>query len=310
MVADCAEDVRRGMYPVPADHVACDVVESRKAMYSQAAACTAGDDFLEIHSALPPGSTPPVGVACTVGRGATPSFTFGYWLRSCWMVPRAADVSTVIAYLPDPTPSRLSYASAPATELVLAAPACTIWLRSPNTWVPMELSNTALVARADRPLPLSTNSSLAVASCVSRYQGSSFRPRPPCPARLSVVASVTSWTWWTGAGPGSAPPSGTRACCSTGPGPRQRTAWPPGPCPRSSTRVPGAAGRLPSSRNPSCSSGPAGSTVCRSPPECRCPATAPRPGAGRWSARPGTSARCRRSWSGPPDSRAPSTASY
>jgi hypothetical protein len=48
MVGDWAADVRSGMYPVSAAHVACDAVESRKAMYSHDAAWAAADDFFEI----------------------------------------------------------------------------------------------------------------------------------------------------------------------------------------------------------------------------------------------------------------------
>ncbi len=121
-----------------------------------------------------------------------PSFTLAYWPpdRSWVTVPRAADVSIVIPYLPLPMPSRLSYWSGPVDGFVVASPdvtSCLSWLKIDTAVL---LSNAPAVARALRPFLLFTKSWFADASHVSRCQGSSTRPMP-LPDALSDLASLS-----------------------------------------------------------------------------------------------------------------------
>src|SRR6516162_11377375 len=127
-----------------------------------------------------------------MGKGPTPSLTLEYWPldSSCVTVPRAADVSRVMPYLPLPMPRRLSYWSGPVDGLVVASPlvtSCWSWLKMET---PTELLNTPAVARPLRPFLLLTKSWLAEANQVSRCQGSSTSPMP-LPDALSFWASVS-----------------------------------------------------------------------------------------------------------------------
>ena len=105
-------------------------------------------------------------------------------------MPSAADVSMVMPYLPLPMPRRLSNSSGPVDGLVVASPERTREL----SWLKMDTavldSKAAVVARALRPLLLLTKSWLAVASHVSRCQGSRTRPMP-LPEAFSALASVS-----------------------------------------------------------------------------------------------------------------------
>ena len=96
----------------------------------------------------------------------------------------------VMPYLPLPMPSRLSYSSGPVDGLVVASPERTRVL----SWLKMDtavlVSKAALVARPLRPLLLLTKSWLAVASHVSRCQGSRTRPMP-LPEAFSALASAS-----------------------------------------------------------------------------------------------------------------------
>ena len=94
----------------------------------------------------------------------------------------------VIPYFPVPMPSRLSNPSGPVEGLVTAPSWVTSWSRLLKICTPVELLKAPLVARSARPLELFTKSLLAVASQVSRCQGSSFRP-VPTPWALRAAAS-------------------------------------------------------------------------------------------------------------------------
>src|ERR1700683_761036 len=86
----------------------------------------------EIYTPEPPGSIPPLIDELRTGKAPIPNFTFGYWPcpRTCVTVPRAAELSIVIPYLPLPIPSRLSNSLGPLDGLVVASPDRTRVLRS------------------------------------------------------------------------------------------------------------------------------------------------------------------------------------
>ncbi len=120
------------------------------------------------------------------------------------MVPSAAEVSIAMPYLPLPIPSRSSKSSDPVEGLVTPPSLFTSALRSVKICVAAGVEKTALVARADRPLPLFTKGSLAVDSHVSRYQGSRTRP-VPMPWALSAAASLSIWASVAGGSSGLSP---------------------------------------------------------------------------------------------------------
>src|ERR1039458_8949185 len=135
---------------------------------------------------------PPLIDALSDGKAPTPSFTLGYLPdpRTDSIVPRSAEVSMVMPYLPLPIPNRLSYSSGPLDGFVVASPDRTSELRSENTCRPVLFAKATLVARPWRPLSLFTNSWLALASQVSRCQGSRTSPMP-VPDALSALASAS-----------------------------------------------------------------------------------------------------------------------
>ena len=105
-------------------------------------------------------------------------------------MPSAADESIVMPKLPLPIPSRLSNALDPSAGLVRARPDFTMSLRNVKISLPVALSNVVLVARLLRPLLLFTYVLAPSADHCSRYQGSSFIPKPACD---TVAESLSFW---------------------------------------------------------------------------------------------------------------------
>src|ERR1700733_14026815 len=133
---------------------------------------------------------PPLIDELSAGKAPTPIFTLGYLPcpRTAEIVPRSAELSMVIPYLPVPIPTRLSNSSGPLDGFVVASPERTRELRSEQTCGPGLGVKPPLVGPPLRPLSLFTNSSLALASHVSRCQASRTRPMP-VPEALSALAS-------------------------------------------------------------------------------------------------------------------------
>lgn len=153
-----------------------------------------GGDLGRDVDAGPAGLDAPLIDAFSAGKALMANFTFGYWppLRTCVTVPRAAEVSIVIPYLPLPMPRRSSNSLGPVEGFVVASPEVTSLSSSVKICSAEVDWKAALVALAFLPLLLFTKSWLAVASHVSRCHGSSFRA-VPLPEAFSALASATYW---------------------------------------------------------------------------------------------------------------------